>query len=212
MSFSDMFIGTLQSRYAGMAITFAIIMVCLCILFANTSISLTNRLLIILFVILSSLPSILLSLFELSCMVTGGTKKTNSACYWFAWFISGLMILYSIIIIIYAIYVLFTYDSATKKLNEYEQKMQMTSEEANGIAQEIMKSDEEIKQPHEEEHVLLHKVHEEHELSPVEPHTPTTTPETMPSSMVKEEFNTVSIQSNEGQIHGMDYNDEYAPF
>lgn len=207
-----MFIGTLQSRYAGIAIAIAILTVCLCILFANTNITLSNRLLIVFFVVLSCLPSILLSLFELSCMVTGGTKKTNSGCYWFAWFISGLMILYSIIVIIYAIYILFTYDHAQSKVQEYEESknMQMSNEEANDIAVKMMTNEETVETPQQSEELKQPMMDET-----IDTFTPNTLPEKgeMSLDMMQESSvpnHDVNHGLNNGEVIGMDYSDMYS--
>ena len=100
VNLSDVFIGTKQSRFAGIAIFTAIIIVCISILFTNTDISLTQRIGIVLFIILTSVPSVFLSLFELTCIVTGGNPKTHVLCHYFAWFVAFIIFVYSGLIIV----------------------------------------------------------------------------------------------------------------
>ena len=75
VNISDVFIGTQQSRWAGFAIFSTIIAICLFILFTSTDVSIGQRFSIVLFIILVSLPSILMTLFELTCIVTGGNVR-----------------------------------------------------------------------------------------------------------------------------------------
>lgn len=134
VNITDVFIGTKQSKFAGIAIFLAIIVVCISILFTNTDISLGKRFSIVLFIILASIPSVFLSLFELSCIVTGGSKTKNQWCYYFAWFIAVIIIIYCIIIIISGLMSMFTYNSAMEKVKDTEQNKRLSKEDANTIA------------------------------------------------------------------------------
>lgn len=141
VNISDAFIGTKQSRFAGMAIFIAIIIVCISILFNNTDISIGQRLSIVLFIILTSIPSILLSLFELTCIVTGGNSKRFQWCHYFAWFVAAIIIVYCAIIIISVILSMFTYNSAMDKVKDNEVNNKVSKDDANKIAKTMISSD-----------------------------------------------------------------------
>jgi hypothetical protein len=136
---SDVFIGTKQSRYAAFAIFSAIMAVCLFILFTSTDVPFGQRFGIVLFLIIFSIPSVLMTLFELTCIVTGGTSKKNAWCHYFAWIIALIIIVYSIIIIISVIMSLFTYNNAMDRVVESENAKRLTKEEANKYAENMMK-------------------------------------------------------------------------
>jgi hypothetical protein len=147
VNISDVFIGTKQSRYAGIAIFSAIIIVCISILFTNTDISLGQRIGIVLFIILTSIPSVFLSLFELTCIVTGGNPKTHVLCHYFAWIVAFIIIIYSAIIIISVILSMFTYNSAMDKVIDNEQSKKISKDEANKIAANMISSTDKIEAP-----------------------------------------------------------------
>lgn len=140
---TDIFIGTKQSRYVAFAILAAIITVSLCILFSPTDISMGKKLVMVIFLILLSIPGILLSLFELTCVVTGGNTKDRWWCYYFAWIIAIFLIIYCVIIIISAIVSLLTYNNAMIKVKESENTNVLTKEDANNFAQDIFTYQEE---------------------------------------------------------------------
>ena len=140
MNILDIFFGTSQSKYAAFAIFSAIIAVCLLILFNSTDISISKRLTIVFFIILASIPSILFTLFELTCLVTGGTKKSNWWCYYFAWIIAFILIVYSIIVIISVFISLFTYNNAVSRLNDTENSKKLSQTDANNYAKSVVES------------------------------------------------------------------------
>lgn len=141
VNISDVFIGTKQSRFAGIAIFTAIIIVCISILFTNTDISLGQRFSIVIFLILISIPSVFLSLFELTCIVTGGNPKTHILCHYFAWIVAFIIFVYCGLIIISVILSMFTYNSAMDKVKENEQNKRVSKEDANKIAITMISSD-----------------------------------------------------------------------
>ena len=140
MNILDIFFGTSQSKYAAFAIFSAIIAVCLLILFNSTDISISKRFTIVFFIILASIPSILFTLFELTCLVTGGTRKSNWWCYYFAWIIAAILIIYSIIVIISVFISLFTYNNAVSRLNDTENNKKISQTDANNYAKNIVES------------------------------------------------------------------------
>ena len=123
MTFSDIFIGSDQSKYAGMAILATLLMVSLSILLSKEKVPVVNKLIIAVLLFIFSLPAILFSLFQLTCIVTGaGSKNQRWWCSAYAWFISILVILYCAIIIILIVIALFTDKDAKMVEQFYAQK------------------------------------------------------------------------------------------
>jgi len=96
-----LFIGTDQSRYAALAIVVAVIAVSFAILFGRDPLPFGQKLGFLLLVILISFPGFLLSLFQLTCIVTGG--KDSPVCGLYGWLITGLLIIYSGLLVVIAI-------------------------------------------------------------------------------------------------------------
>ena len=142
--FLDIFFGTPQSKFAAYAIFIAIIAISLSILFSSTDISFGNRFLVVLFVILLSVPSILLTLFELTCIVTGGNKKVNWWCWYFGWLIAGFLVIYSVIIIISILISMFSYNNAMDRIKNTEHRV--SKEEANDYAKTIIVKEQIIRE------------------------------------------------------------------
>lgn len=138
MAFYDAFFGSDQSLYTAYAIIAAIIAICITILLTATDVSVGNRILIVLFVIVTLLPSIFLTLFEITCMVTGGTEPNRWWCYAFAWVLAAFIIIYCIFVVVISLISLFTYNSAIDNVNEDEAKNKLTPETSNTVAKEII--------------------------------------------------------------------------
>jgi hypothetical protein len=145
MAFYDAFFGSDQSLYTAYAIMAAIIAICITILLTATDISVGNRILIVLFVVITLVPSIFLTLFEITCMVTGGTEPNRWWCYAFAWILAAFVIIYCVFVVIISLISLFTYNNAIDNVNEAEKKNKLSDTDTNHIAKEIIKSDEEKK-------------------------------------------------------------------
>jgi uncharacterized protein (UPF0333 family) len=138
MNFLNIFVGTSQSNFAAIAIMLSLLMVCLYVLFINTNIDAGKRFMIIFFILIASIPSILLTLFEITCMVTGGTRNKNPWCYWYAWILVAIIIVYSIIVIISVFISMFTYNNASMHIQESENKEIPSNEEANDYAKKMI--------------------------------------------------------------------------
>jgi len=93
---------------------------------------------IIFLIILTAVPSILFSLFELTCIVTGGTKTSKWWCYWLAWFITIVIILYCLFIIISMFYSMESYNTAMMRITEDDDNSKITKTDANTYAQNLM--------------------------------------------------------------------------
>lgn len=119
MNFSDIFIGTPQSKYAGIAILVTLLMVALAIMVSKEKVPFVNKFVIAVILILVSLPGILFSLFQLTCIVTGaGSKNQRWWCSAYAWFITILIVIYAVIIVILTILSLVT-DSDAKMVEKF---------------------------------------------------------------------------------------------
>ena len=100
MSLLSPFVGSNQSRYAAIAILLAIIMVSIAILFGANAMPLSQKFFFILIIFLLSIPGILLTLLQLTCLVTGaGIENKRWWCSLYSWIMSVFVILYSILIV-----------------------------------------------------------------------------------------------------------------
>ena len=101
MSLSSLFIGVPQSKYAAIAIAVSLVVISLSMLVGYTDIPLTQRLLFAFLMILLALPSVLLSLFHMTCLVTGaGAANQRWWCSIYAWITTILIVLYCCIIVV----------------------------------------------------------------------------------------------------------------
>jgi hypothetical protein len=142
MGFYDAFFGSDQSQYTAYAIVAAIIAICITILLTATDIPVSNRLLIVFFVIISLVPSVFLTLFELTCIVTGGTEPNKWWCYAFAWILAAFIIIYCIFIVIISLISLFTYNNAIDNIKETEDKGRLSPEVSNNYAKQMIANED----------------------------------------------------------------------
>jgi len=144
---SDVFLGSEQSKYAGVALFITILIICLSILFTSSKIPIEQRIVFVIFVIIITIPSILMSLFELTCIVTGGNYNTRWWCWALAWVLAIMIIFYCIMIIISLFISMTTYDLANERITDdlANNKIDNTTDNtnANNYAKNIMKSYEE---------------------------------------------------------------------
>lgn len=138
MGFYDAFFGSDQSLYTAYAIMAAIIAICITIILTATDVPISNRIMVVLFVIITLVPSIFLTLFELTCIVTGGTEPNNWWCYSFAWILAAFIIIYCIFIVIISLLSLFSYNSAIDNVKNSEQNDRLPSDVSNNYAKAII--------------------------------------------------------------------------
>ena len=101
---ANIFFGVPQSRYAALAILLAIVVVALTIILGNSPVPMSQKFGFVLMVFLVSLPGLALSLFQLTCIVTGsGFKNKRWWCSVYAWVLSAIMIFYAVLLIIAAV-------------------------------------------------------------------------------------------------------------
>lgn len=133
MALQDIFVGSDQSRYAAMAIVIALIAVAFTILFSKEKIPFGQKMVIVVLMVLLSLPAMLFSLFQITCLVTGtGFRNSKWWCGAYAWFIAVLVIIYAIVIVVMSVMSL-TGDAEAKKVEAFYAQKQIydtfTSEE-----------------------------------------------------------------------------------
>ena len=127
--FVSVFVGVPQSRYAALAILIAIVVVSLVILFNNETVPLGQKFGFVFLIFLVSLPGLALSLFQLTCIVTGsGFKNKRWWCSAYAWIISLIMIFYSILLVFAAVMSI-----TAPKPNTYARKL--TPQQFSGLMQ-----------------------------------------------------------------------------
>ena len=147
INLSDVFLGSEQSKYAGVALFITILIICLSILFTSSKIPIEQRIVFVIFIIIITVPSILMSLFELTCIVTGGNYNTRWWCWALAWVLAIMIIFYCVMIIISLFISMTTYDLANERITDdlVKNKIDDTTDNtnANNYAKNIMSSSEE---------------------------------------------------------------------
>lgn len=138
---SKLLTGTPQSQYAAIAILIAVIAIILSILFNENELTLGERLMLIGSVILFSVPSIVLGLFDLTCVA--GKTVENSLCWWWGWVIAFIIIIICVIVVFASVSSMLTYNVATSK----SIKPVVDEEESNKIAKELVKDVPETVKP-----------------------------------------------------------------
>lgn len=135
----SVFFGVPQSKYAGMAILVSLAAVALSVLFGKERVPFSQKMVVVLLLVLLSLPAILVTLFQLTCLVTGaGIRNQRWWCSGYAWLISAVVILYSVLLVVMTV-VSF---SADKQMSEIE-KFYMTREGFQEMAQEYFEEKKE---------------------------------------------------------------------
>jgi uncharacterized membrane protein YhaH (DUF805 family) len=115
-----------------------IIILCLIILFTGSKIPIGERFVFVLFILIISVPSILMSLFELTCIVTGGDRNTRWWCWLLAWFLSIVIILYCIMIIISMLVSMSNFEMANDRLDYSIEKNKVNKEDADLYAKNML--------------------------------------------------------------------------
>ena len=140
MQVQDLFIGSDQSKYAAMAIVISLIAVAFTVLFSQEKIPLGQKLVIVVLMFLLSLPAMLFSLFQITCLVTGtGFRNSKWWCGAYAWFITVLVIIYAIVIVVMSVMSL-TEAGEVKKIEQFYNQKGMYDEFANDTMAEEKKA------------------------------------------------------------------------
>ena len=145
ISLNALFFGSEQSKYAGIALFGTIFVLCLAILFSSSKIPIDQRLAFVIFIIIISIPSILMSLFELTCIVTGGNMNTRWWCWLLAWVISVVIILYCLMIIISLLMSMSSFEIANQRADNNTENNKIDSKTADEYAKNVIKQYEDEK-------------------------------------------------------------------
>jgi len=145
MAFLDIFVGAPQSKYTATAIIAAILVVSIAILFGKEDIPMGQKFSFILVVFLVSLPSIVLTLFQMTCLVTGSSK--HPWCGWYAWLISAMLIVYCVLIIAIAVISFASGTDVRKELQLSQENFENSKKIADAIATQHFQSGGDMKPP-----------------------------------------------------------------
>jgi hypothetical protein len=139
----SIFMGVPQSKIAGTAILVAVVVVALSILFGKEPIPLTQKFVIILVMFLLALPAILLSLFQINCLVTGaGLKNQRWWCGLYAWVISVMVVFYCVMLVIVGL-LSYSDDKKVVAQEKFRNMQKFANINAEGFFAEEAKKEEE---------------------------------------------------------------------
>lgn len=99
----DIFVGVPQSKYAGAALLMSLIAVSIAVLVGRDEFPLSQKFAFVLLIFLVSLPGLLMTLFQLTCLVTGSKNGKAWWCGVYSWIVSILLIIYSILLVTVAV-------------------------------------------------------------------------------------------------------------
>jgi hypothetical protein len=206
---SDVFLGSDQSKYAGIALFITILIICLSVLFTSSKIPIEQRLVFVIFILIISIPSILMSLLELTCIVSGGNYNSKWWCWLLAWVLSIMIIFYCIMIIISLFISMSSYDLANERISDDLVKNNVDNTNANNYAKDIMNSyekDPDISHSEQSEHLPMQQ-------PPVQQYQPPIPPQTQPSipQQSQHEVSSSSQPSTNGNYTGFDRSDNLSP-
>jgi len=142
-------VGSTQSKYVAWTISITVLVLCVSILVMQTDVPIGKRLLGVLFMVLITVPGVVLSLIELTCLVTGGSWKTNWWCWLLAWIIAVIVIVWCVIIIATTFNSILTYTNATKNIKKTS--IPATEEESNDFAETVLANTESLRNNLDEE-------------------------------------------------------------
>ena len=134
-------IGSTQSKYAAMILSITVFLLCMSILFMESDYTFGKKLFAILLILLMLLPGLILTLVEITCIVTGAQNGKNWWCSLLAWVIAIFIFIYCIMILVTSVNSHYTYKTAGKKVSDYDKGKVMTQEEANDVAQVMLQDD-----------------------------------------------------------------------
>jgi hypothetical protein len=133
MNLKNVFVGVPQSKYAGIAVLIALIAASISILFGKDKIPLGQKIGAILLLLIVSVPGILYSLFQVTCLASGaGSRNQRWWCSVYAWIISVLVVIYSVLLVAVAIMSIFSNSSlindlSMKNVENFEDSMAMAN-------------------------------------------------------------------------------------
>jgi len=99
---SSIFVGVPQSHLAGSAILVVVLVLAFFIMFGKEQVSFGQKVGIVLVMLLMALPTILLTLFQLNCVVTGAGNG-RWWCSGYAWLVTALIVVYCVLLVVAAV-------------------------------------------------------------------------------------------------------------
>ena len=137
----NLFFGVPQSKYAGVAILVSLAAVGLAILFSKERVPISQKLVVVGLLFLLSLPAMLVTLFQLTCMVTGAGFKNQrwDWCSGYAWLVSALIILYSILLVVMTV-LSFVSEKQSKEVEKFYSRRENFEEMAKAVLTEEEKA------------------------------------------------------------------------
>lgn len=212
MGLYDALFGSPQALYAGYAIVAAIIVIVITIVLTRTDLTVGNRFLFIFLVVLMLIPSVFLTLLQLTCMVTGGNKNQRWWCWLYAWIVSIFIIIYCIFVIIISFMTLFTYTNAMNKVDIQEKMSVMNPSDSNNYANSLMQEGFANKEMAESEVKIVNKNDKEEETKKPEIKSEVKHEE---KSEVKQKFTnpvleseSISVKASQSQINQLTGDEE----
>jgi hypothetical protein len=134
MSLLNIFVGAPQSKYAAIAIVVALIFVAFAMLFGKEQVPVGQKFLFVLVMFIVALPTVLMTLFQLTCLVTGaGIKNQRWWCAAYAWIGTIFIILYSVIVVVVGIAALMNGSNVLSDINNmmtFEQMEDLANQQA----------------------------------------------------------------------------------
>jgi hypothetical protein len=109
MSITDVFIGAPQSRIAGITVLVTLAITSVFILAGTDKIAFGQKVATVVLMLLVALPTILLTLFQITCVVKGAGVSNQSGalslkqrwwCSWYAWIVAVLVVIYCVMLLI----------------------------------------------------------------------------------------------------------------
>lgn len=138
----NIFVGVPQSKYAAMAILFALFAVSVAILFGRDPVPMSQKFMFIVLMFVLALPGLLLTLFQLTCMVTGsGMRNQRWWCSAYAWIGTILIVLYAVVLVVVAVMSLVNKTDVKKDLMALD-AFSNNSDAANMVAKEYFAATE----------------------------------------------------------------------
>jgi len=140
MNLKNVFVGVPQSKYAGVAVLIALIVASVSILFGNYEMPLGQKISAILLLVVVSIPGVLFSLFQVTCIASGaGSRNQRWWCSAYAWIISVLVVIYSVLLVIVAIMSVFSNSKVINDLTMYNvEKFDDSMALANQMAADML--------------------------------------------------------------------------
>jgi len=140
--FLNIFFGSSQSQVTAYAILAAIIAICITIFLTKTDMTIGDKFLLVLFVLLTLVPGVFLILFEITCMVTGGSRDKRWWCWLYAWVVAIFVVIYCLLVVIISFSSLFTYNNAMENIELNENKNKMSPQQSNDYAKAILETND----------------------------------------------------------------------